>query len=131
MNEDTAPQASAIDARANEVIAAIKGFRFRHGTERQLQDGLEEVFQLSNFAYKRECILSKRDRPDFLLEPGLVVEVKIDGSLADLLRQCARYAEHDQVQAIIAVGTKYWLPSLPGEVGGKPLYHLRLIGSLL
>lgn len=119
------------DTQAQAVIAAINGFRFRHGTEMQLQDGLEEVFKLSNFAYKRECVLSKRDRPDFLLEPGLVVEVKIDGSLADLLRQCARYAEHEQVKAILAVGTKYWLSNLPGEIGGKPLYHLRLIGSLL
>jgi hypothetical protein len=64
-----------------------------------LRDGLPEVEIL------REHRLSDRDRPDFFVTVGgVAIEVKIGGrgqSRTGIVRQLARYAEHDQVEAII------------------------------
>lgn len=118
-------------AQVTHVIAQINRYRYRVGNEIALQDGLATALTQSNIAFEREVSLSERDRPDFVLENGLLIEVKIKGSFAQLLRQCARYAKHDCVKAILVAGTPFWIPTLPAEVSGKPLYHLRLIGSLL
>jgi hypothetical protein len=119
---------------ALDLISKISGYRYSCVTETVLQEGLEELFTRESIAFTRELVMpgfDRFDRPDFFIAPGLVVEVKIKGSFAQLLRQCARYAEHDAVKVILVVGTPYWIPTLPANVGGKPLYHLRLIGSLI
>lgn len=113
------------------VREALTSFRFSFVDERELQDGIEKVLANSVGGYKREASLGPADRPDFLLHDGAAIEVKVDGSLAELLRQVSRYASHDSVRAILVVGTPYWIAKLPSEIAGKPLAGLRLVTSLL
>ncbi|CAJ4325798.1 Uncharacterised protein [Burkholderia pseudomallei] len=118
-----------------DSIAALRDvlrfYRFSFVGERELQDGIEKVLADSVGGYKREASLGPADRPDFLLDDGLAIEVKVDGSLAELLRQVSRYASHDSVRAILVVGTPYWIAKVPSEIAGKPLAGLRLVTSLL
>ncbi|WP_053764435.1 hypothetical protein [Leptospirillum ferriphilum] len=108
----------------------LSSHRYRFSSERDLQNGIDEVLQTSGLSYSREFSLGVADRLDFLVD-GIALEVKIKGSLPDLIRQIARYARHKDVREILVVGTPRWIPQVPASIEGKPVYGLRLVGSLL
>lgn len=73
----------------------------------------------------REHRLSARDRPDWFIDGRIVVEAKVNGAVRSaIVRQLARYAEHDQVQGIVLATGKSIL--LPPTVNGKPLVVVNL-----
>jgi hypothetical protein len=83
----------------------------------------------------RELVLTKRDRLDFLIghsplwsavPMGTAIEVKVGGSLSDLTRQLARYAESDRITGLLVVTTKDRHRQLPPSLGGKPIAVLCL-----
>lgn len=113
-----------------DLAEIICGYRYRFVDERDLQDGIEQALRARSIDYCREKALSAPDRPDFLVD-GIAVEVKVKGSLADLLRQIGRYASHDAVRGILVVGTTVWVPKVPGALFGKPVEARRLVSSLL
>jgi len=113
-----------------ELINILNTYRFRYASEKDLQDGIEEALQTNGIDYLREASISAANRPDFLVG-GIVIEVKIKGSLPALLRQISRYVEHDDVESILVIGTPRWIPSVPKALSGKEIGSLRLIGSLL
>ena len=113
-----------------EMAKILNAFRFRFITEKDLQDGIESVLVCNQIPYKREHSLNIADRPDFMVN-RIAVEVKIKGSLADLLRQASRYAANSEVDAILVVGSPHWLSRVPASLSGKPVHTVRLIGSLL
>ena len=113
------------------VLGQISRHRFRFQDEKSLQDGIEIVFSQAHIPYEREKSLSARDRPDFIIDGRIALEVKIKGTLSQALRQVYRYASHSGLSEIIVVGTPAWILRLPGSVDGTPLRHHRMIGSLL
>ena len=125
---ETQPQ---VEERLHQLADTLSRIRFRFTDEDSLQRGIGEVLRKKGYLFRREESLSARDRPDFLLDGGLAIEVKIGGSLPELLRQVARYTEHEEVRGILVMGSPVWLTRIPATLGGKPLFHLRLIGSLL
>ena len=104
--------------------------RFRFSSEKDLQDGIEMVLLSHGVPYLREAHLGISDRPDFMIG-GIAMEVKTKGSLSALLRQIARYAEHEEVADIIVIGSIAWIPEVPEELNGKPVHSIYLIGSVL
>ena len=114
-----------------DLIATLSRLRFRYATEKDLQDGFEKVFREKGIPFRREVEISSKDRLDFLVDGGIVLEVKIKGSLPELVRQIARYARHETIREILVVGTPRWIPQVPAAIEGKPVYGLRLVGSLL
>lgn len=117
--------------QVNALLAYFETLRFRFASESQLQDGVAQALIQCATTFERECALSLQDRPDFVLENGIVIEIKIQGSLAQALRQINRYAQHPRVQHIILMGSPGWLLKVPGMIGGKPVHTLRITGSLL
>ncbi len=111
--------ATAAD-RARDVIAILRRYRMPVSTEALLQAAIAEVLTREAVTFQRETVLSARDRPDFLLPPGLAIEVKIKGPVSAVLRQLERYAEHDRVGAVLLVTTR---PDhiVPAEINGKPI----------
>lgn len=87
----------------------------------------------------KEVRLSARDRPDFLVRPytpyesapGVAIEVKIGGSLSDLTRQLARYAESERVTGLVVVTTKAQHCRLPPTLSGKPIAVVSLVDFTL
>ncbi|MHB8370642.1 MAG: hypothetical protein ACYDBP_13320 [Leptospirales bacterium] len=114
-----------------DLISSIQRVRFRYVTERDLQNGIETLFGKFDIPYFREYSMGSADRPDFLVDGGIALEVKIKGSLPELLRQISRYGLHREIREILVVGTPRWIPRVPAEIEGKPVYGLRLVGSLL
>ncbi len=114
-----------------DLVTKLSGYRFTFTSEKELQEGIASALITERIPYRRELHLSVPDRPDFMLDGGIALEVKIKGSLADLLRQASRYAGHAEVTGILVIGTPRWLPRVPVQLAGKPVQTLRLLGSLL
>lgn len=118
---------SLIDKVAHELSAHI--YRFRRETD--LHEGMGWVLAQAGIAFEREVVAGPRERFDFLLEGGLVIEVKVNGSLADALLQCKRYADRTDVTAIVLAATRHWAnraePVL--TVSGKPVRLVKLKGA--
>jgi hypothetical protein len=82
---------------------------FPLSSETACQQAIETLFaeHFPGVEILREHRLSARDRPDFFAAAdGVAIEVKVGGrgqQRAAIIRQLARYAEHDQVKALVLV----------------------------
>jgi hypothetical protein len=117
-------------ARALEVGSLLFRHRFRHASEKELQDGLAQVLSANRIAFTREHRLSADSVVDFMLEEGLALEVKTDGSQPEVLRQLHRYAQFDEVRALMLVTSRARLAQMPEELNGKPVFVIALEGGL-
>ncbi|MGZ1522251.1 hypothetical protein [Xanthomonas citri] len=120
--------ASPEQFRLNTIARLLSGVRYRYGSEVQLHEVMGQLLAGAGYAFEREYRLDARNRADFWLD-GLVVEVKVDGSTGDALRQVGRYIELPQVCAVLLAATPIWastpLPKRPAW-GGKPFAMTRL-----
>lgn len=113
-----------MEERLDRIRAAVRGARLMFGTEAELQEGLARVLAAAGVDHRREVPLSKRDRIDFLLPEGIGIEVKIEGALSALTRQLWRYAEHEEVVALVLVTSQLRLTALPKVLNGKAIICL-------
>lgn len=106
----------------------LAGFGYRYGSEVQLHEVLASVLEKAGHAHVREYRLDASNRADFWLD-GLVIEVKVAGSLADALRQVGRYISLPQVRGVLLATTEHWgerpLVARPAWQG-KPFNIIRL-----
>lgn len=109
------------------VAETIMRYRYRWRTEDDLQAAIFETLAASGFEPRREVRLSERDRIDLMV--GRVgVEIKVAGEPPAVLRQLGRYAESDDVDALVLVTARARHIQLPADVLGKPLV-IRTLGS--
>ncbi|HEU0197076.1 MAG TPA: hypothetical protein VFQ88_07710 [Nevskiaceae bacterium] len=107
----------------------LHGYRYLFGNEYQLQAAVAEVLRSAGEGVTREEILDRHSRADVMLEDGILVEVKTEGSLSAALRQCERYSTLTAVHGIVLAAAVSWargqLVSRP-TMSGKPfaLVHL-------
>ncbi len=114
---------------ANRVVAALGERVYRAARERELQDGIETVLREHDFRVEREFRLSDRDRPDFLIDGSVAVEVKMRASGAAVLSQLARYASDRRVEAIVVATPRLSsLAGMPSEILGVPVRMVALPG---
>lgn len=115
------------------IEALLPRFTYRYGNELALHGAMAEVLAGAAIEFERERVAGPRDRFDFFLPPGIVIEAKVKGSLPDALRQCDRYAERDDVLAVLLVTTRLWgrTPALKrdAELRGKPFRMITLRGA--
>ena len=115
------------------VRAAIATRRFRFASEEELQAGIAQAFAEDGLAYEREVCLGPPGRIDFLVDGGIGVEVKVDGSPSEVARQLLRYSYCSQITALILVASKASLGREIGTTlgGGRcPFAVERLLGGL-
>lgn len=112
------------------ICKVFSAYRYNFQDEVTLQDGMAIALERHNIAFEREVRLDAKNRPDFMIGK-VAVEVKIKGTFAEFLRQADRYLSLDQITALIVVGTPKWMPAVPTEMRGKPIYTVRLMSSLL
>lgn len=112
----------------SQLAKHISSARYRWSSEADLQDGLEQLFQILMLNYEREVKLADGERIDFMV--GRVgVEVKIKGTQTSVLAQLERYAPH--VDELVLVTGRLQLTRMPETVGGVPLTVVPLMRSLL
>lgn len=106
----------------------LSRFQFHYANEDELQRGIAAALESADMAYLREYQLTPQDRLDFLVD-DLAIEVKIGSSAAAVLRQIARYAQHEKIAGILLV-TARGHHALPESFAGKPvLVHSLLDGA--
>ena len=110
---------------------AVGFYRFLFRDEKELQDGLEQVLAGAGFKVEREVTLGPGDVVDFLVEPGIAVEVKIGGGLSEVTRQLHRYAQHERVRALVLITSKSRLGNLPATMNGKLVDVVVLLGGIV
>ncbi len=101
---------------AEALTRLLSGKRMRCSTERALQDDVESVLAEAGADFVREHRFGPRDRIDFLVgRTGL--EIKIKGGAREIHRQCARYCERPEIDALVLATTRpLGLPPLPKPV---------------
>lgn len=107
-----------------QVACALGRFRFGWATEADLQAGVALALEASEMQATREVRLGPAGRCDFFVptedDRGVVVELKIQGSPADVLRQLHRYACVERVDGVVLVSTSLRLRA-PEQLAGKPV----------
>ena len=113
---------------------------FQYTTEDELQAAVTAELARVGASPVREYRLSDgRSRVDIWLTPfedwdlpvtqGVALELKIDGTAADVRRQLDRYAACPEVEGIILVTTRSKHHHLPPTMNGKPVLLCSLIGA--
>ncbi len=111
----------------------LRPHRFNTQNEKALQQHIWNVLNhpiydktgaLSDVGKFREYHLDEKNIPDFFLESGLAIEVKIKGSRKHIYKQCDRYLQFDQVKALLLITSRAM--SLPEEVNGKRCFVYQL-----
>jgi hypothetical protein len=111
----------------------LRSHRFLVSEERALQDAIELLLAAAAddlmLLPTRETILAPGERIDFTVFHGfrrkiIGIEVKVDGSKADVARQLMRYVPY--VDGLVLVTTRARHVGLPATLGGKPLRVVRL-----
>lgn len=119
----TATTMELLDFRVRRIAILLGGFRYLFGDEYQLQAAVAKVLSDAGETVTRELILDRKNRADVMLAEGLLVEVKVDGSLSEALRQCERYSALDSVRGVVLAASVSWarrgLVARP-RMGGKP-----------
>lgn len=110
----------------DKVASELRSRRFLTTDEIELQEALVSVFDEVSLSHTREASLEGQDRIDFLLEEGVGIEVKIKGSLTDVTRQLARYAESPLVASLVLVTTRSNHRGVPPEIRGKTVHVVYL-----
>lgn len=114
-----------------EIITVLDQHRFRGMTEEHFQDAIDAILTDSDAEYLREERLSPRDRIDFLVgETG--IEVKINGSPSEIIRQLGRYAASERIATLILASSRIRLiQDIPTTIHGVPVHAIALRGGFL
>jgi hypothetical protein len=110
----------------------VTGHTWRANSEDELQAGLAAALTAAGVDVEREHRLDARNRLDLWTVDGIAIEVKTSRrtTTADVLRQVRRYAEHDEVSAVVVLSTVPSHTLLPAMIGGKPCHAYHLRGAL-
>lgn len=125
------PVIRRLSATVTGVVAVIAAHRFGHVTEAELQEGLAEVLTRAGYSVEREVRLGARDRIDLLVD-RVGIEVKVGGSVGDVVRQLERYAGSVRLDALVLASSRRHHLAMPAGLNGKPIVVVSLMtGALL
>lgn len=113
------------------VVETLPRFSYRFANEIALHEGMAEALASAGIQFEREVVAGPKDRFDFLVAPGIVIEAKIHGSLAKALQQIDRYAARADVTAVVLVTTRFWggAGAAVDQLHGKPVRIIKLSGA--
>lgn len=120
-----------IDPRilARRIVTICQASRINVSTEAAAHNDLAAALSAAGLTVQREVKLSARDRIDVLVE-GVGVEVKVQGSRRNILKQLERYAESEQITALVLATSAAW-PAGFATVNNKPFFHASLVRGWL
>jgi hypothetical protein len=120
--------ASVPTVTAQQVRDALARYRLPVSVEKAMQGAVESALRAEGLAFRRE-VTRGADRIDFLV--GTVgVELKVKGSVSEVLRQLERYALWEDVTELLLVTTRGHHLAMPRELNGKPVWVHTVKGVL-
>lgn len=127
-DDRAAGQRPGLDVAA--VVEAVLGARLLFNDERELQGCVGAALRAAGISFEAEYRANRRDVFDFWLpDLGLVLETKVWGSNAQLLRQLKRYADLEEVAAIAVIDRRR--RELPRTLSGKPILAVPIWKNLI
>ena len=112
------------------VVELLQRFAYRFSCEAVLHQGMAQVLADAGIEFEHEFVAGPKDRFDFLLPGGIVLEAKVRGSMSEALTQLRRYAARDDVSAVVIVTTRYWgRTQLVDQLNNKPIRLVKLQGD--
>lgn len=121
-------------AQLEYVLRVLESHRFLYRSEADLQESLATVLAAEGLPVRREVRLNSRDRIDLLVW-RVGIEVKVAGQRDQVLAQLKRYAESEQVGALILVTSRArqiaMPPSLMTADRAVPVHVVSLLGGAL
>lgn len=120
--------ANVPEALARAIAAELDKIRCPLADEFAVHDVVAQVLGRMGIVAAREHWFSKADRVDFFVPTaGLAIEVKVKGSPAEVLLQLCRYAQHEDVLAILLVTARHRLAQMvPPTLNGKAIVKASL-----
>lgn len=109
------------------IVAALRSYRLRFGSEKQLQDDVERVLRTEGIEFAREHFLGT-DRIDFFCD-GVGIECKVQDGPAKVLQQLVGYAAEETVTAILLVTSRRTHRFSQTAILGKPLIVVWIAGN--
>jgi hypothetical protein len=109
-----------------DIINILKNKRFLLHDEKALQREIAAslIASLSPGEVQREFILAPGSIIDFLVEPGIGIEVKIKGAKRQIYRQCIRYCEFEAIKSLILITNLSM--GFPEQINGKDCFIIKL-----
>ena len=117
------------------ISKLILDAELQYGDEFELQAGIHAALERAHILLEREVKFDSGNRIDMLVYapawagPRIGIEVKVDGTQANVTRQLMRYATEVAIDGLLLVTTKSKHHHIPFEVLGKPLRLVSLIGA--
>jgi hypothetical protein len=136
-----------------KIVAALSGRAISTRDEAVLSKHVAQVLTAARIPFEQEVRLTSRDRIDYVvpeMEPEPMadgsddrfgklrrrlcpleqvgIELKVEGSLANIIRQLDRYAQSDRVDALVLVTTRRSHLQVPDALRGKPITVICLGG---
>lgn len=103
-----------------KTIIVLKKYKYSLNTESELQNEIENTLKKENIPFKRELKINKENRPDFIINDEIALEVKIKGTAKNIFNQCKRYCETNKIKSLILVTRKHI--GFPKQINGKDCY---------
>ena len=119
----------AASAAAIRVCQVLQRYPLQHVSEAELQAEISAALAAAGIQNDREVALSDRRSRIDVLAGRVGIEVKIDGSVAAVNRQLARYALCPEIDALVLVTTRAKHSARLEECHGKPIFVCSLIGG--
>lgn len=118
------------------AIEALASHSYLYADEARLHALIGGALVQTGLEFVHEHRLDAKNRADFwlpihdggLVNIGIVIEVKVKGSLSDALFQCGRYRALPTVRAVILASSCRWADQLPTAeelASGVSVVHLR------
>lgn len=117
---------SSVCERMEQLQRLLCAHSYRFNDETDLQNGIEQVLLEAGIEYQREHQQDRHNRVDFMVD-GIVMEVKIKGSLPKAAIQCHRYQKLPDVRGVMLLATNSWARTVwMPEHEGVPFLQVKL-----
>jgi hypothetical protein len=114
---------AALKLRMHLLATLVGRYAYRYRDEVHLHSVIEKTLRdAGESAFEREYTIDSKNRFDFWYpNEGLVLEVKVDGSLGAALRQVDRYTQLEAVKGVLLLSTCRWTEVDISHLHGKPV----------
>jgi hypothetical protein len=114
----------------DRLFRVLGAYVYAVANEAELQLQVSRALDRASIQYEREVRLGPGERVDFMVRPGIALELKTQTDPVALLRQVLRYAAHPDVRYIVIGTTSHRGLGLPSLALGKPLRSIHLAAGL-
>ena len=105
--------------------AVLRSQRSAVQTESGIHVAIAEALTAMKCEFKHEHRLNDRDRLDFLVSPGIVIESKKGAAGIAVLQQIARYLDHPDTACAVIIAMRCD-GQIPKTLREKPIYVIEL-----